>query len=168
MAIIRPRLNDYYSIPFTQDEVDFAIPFLDEDIPLYVDPFRLWTIPSLQDNSLHTAVVNAFNNLGHEFVEGNDSFAIKTLIALTECNEVGLGNSKTRVGKTIGEKTANDILGLYKSIPQINKQGFQHFEEIQLFVDNVSKDRISDITCSIIKSFLIDYTIQECRKYNIP
>lgn len=168
MAIIRPRLNDFHNLPFTQEEVDFAIPFLDEDIPLYVDPFLLWTIPSLQDNSLHTAVVNSFNYLGHNFVKRSDTSSIKTLIELTECNEVGLGNSKTRIGKTIGEKTATEILGLYKNIPQVNKQGFQHFEEIQLFVDNVSKDRISDVTCSIIKSFLIDYTIEQCRKYNIP
>ena len=39
MAIIRPRLIDFYNIPITQEEVDFAIPFLDEDIPLYLDPF---------------------------------------------------------------------------------------------------------------------------------
>ena len=32
--IIRPRLNDFHNLPFTQEEVDFAIPFLDEDIPL--------------------------------------------------------------------------------------------------------------------------------------
>lgn len=37
--IVRPRLNDYYGILLLQDKVDFAIPFLDEDIPLYVDPF---------------------------------------------------------------------------------------------------------------------------------
>lgn len=37
--IIRPRLTDYYDIPLLQSEVDFAIPFMDEDIPLYVDPF---------------------------------------------------------------------------------------------------------------------------------
>lgn len=40
--IIRPRLSDYYNIPLLQAEVDFAIPFMDEDIPLYVDPFLLW------------------------------------------------------------------------------------------------------------------------------
>lgn len=27
MAIVRPRLVDYYNIPITQEEVDFAIPF---------------------------------------------------------------------------------------------------------------------------------------------
>ena len=39
--IIRPRLTDYYDIPLLQSEVDFAIPFMDEDIPLYVDPFLI-------------------------------------------------------------------------------------------------------------------------------
>src|SRR5205814_6758716 len=41
MALIRPRLNDHFALPFTQEEADFAIPFLDDDIPLYVDPFLL-------------------------------------------------------------------------------------------------------------------------------
>lgn len=168
MVIIRPRLNDYHNLPFRQEEVDFAIPFLDEDIPLYVDPFLLWKITSQQDNALHTSVVNSFNQLGHLFAKGNETEARTILIELTECNEVGLGSSKTRQGKIIGEKTADEILTLFKAVPQINKQGFQHFEEIQLFIDNISKDRISDITCSLVKSFLIDFTIEQCQKIGIP
>src|SRR5881392_2820238 len=39
-SLIRPRLNDYYDLPFSQEQVDFAIPLLDDDIPLFVDPFR--------------------------------------------------------------------------------------------------------------------------------
>ena len=31
MQYIRPRLNDYHNLPFTQEEVDFAIPFVSED-----------------------------------------------------------------------------------------------------------------------------------------
>jgi hypothetical protein len=168
MAIVRPRLNDFHNLPFRQEDVDFAIPFLDEDIPLYVDPFLLWKITSQQDNALHNSIVNSFNQLGHLFVNGKDSEARKILIELTECNEVGLGNSKTRQGKRISERTADEILNLFKNIPQVNKQGFQHFEEIQLLVDQISKDRISDISCSLIKSFLIDFTIDQCKKINIP
>lgn len=43
-----------------------------------------------------------------------------------------------------------------------------HFEEVQLFVDQFSKDRVSDIACSFIKSFLIDFTIDQCNKLHIP
>lgn len=168
MTIIRPRLNDFHGLPFLQEEVDFAIPFLDEDIPLYVDPFLLWKINSQQDNSLHTTIVNLFNQLGNYYVNGKENESRKILIELSECSEVGLGNSKTRIGKKIGEKTADAILNLFKVIPQLYKQGFQHFEEIQLLVDNVSKDRISDISCSLIKSFLVDFTIDQCQRLKIP
>jgi len=168
MAIVRPRLNDFYNLPFLQEEVDFAIPFLDEDIPLYIDPFLLWKINSQQDNALHNSIINSFNQLGQQYLKGKESETKNILVELSECNEVGLGNSTTRHGKKIGAKVADEILSLFKIIPQINKQGFQHFEEIQLLVDNISKDRISDISCSLIKSFLVDYTIDQCQKLKIP
>ncbi|MDD4374625.1 MAG: GxxExxY protein [Bacteroidales bacterium] len=167
-SLIRPRLNDFHGLPFTQDEVDFAIPFLDEDVPLYVDPFLLWKSPSLQDNSLHTALTNSFNHLGHIYLKGKEKEDSDYLIISSECQEVGLGTSKNKAGKQIGAKLSNEILSLYKNIPQVTKSGFTHFEEIQLFVDNISKDRISDITCNFIKSFLIDYTIEQCEKNSIP
>lgn len=53
-------------------------------------------------------------------------------------------------------------------MPNYQKNGFSHFEEIQLFVDGISKDRISDIACNFLKSFLIDFTIDQCEKLGIP
>lgn len=167
MAIIRPRLNDFYGISFAQEDVDFGIPFIDEDIPLYIDPFLLWKSPSQQDNSLHLSLINSFNYIGNQFLK-NDDNSIKTIIQISECNEIGLGSSKTKNGKRIGEKLASEILSLYKLIPQISKSGFIHFEEVQLLVNNIAEDRISDITANLIKSFLIDYTIDQCEKHNIP
>jgi hypothetical protein len=168
MVLIRPRLTDCYNLPLTQEEVDFAIPFLDEDIPLYIDPFLLWKSPSMQDNALHTAITNSFNNLGYLMEKGKDIEALEILIRGSECNEVGLGVSKTKKGARIGQKSALNILSLFKDIPQIKKRGFVHFEEIQLFVDQISKDRISDISANFLKSFLIDYTIEQSEKHSIP
>ncbi len=165
--LIRPRLNDYYDLPFSQEEVDFAIPFLDEDVPLYLDPFLLWKSPSQMDNSLHSTITNSFNYLGNLFLK-NEKEAIEILKEISECDEVGLGNSKARRGKKIGDKLSNEILSTFKSIPQIQKHGYEHLEAIQFIIEDFSKDRISDIACNLIKSFLIDYTIQESNKYNIP
>ncbi len=168
MPLIRPRLTDHFGIDVAQENVDFAIPFLDEDIPLSLDPFLLWRSPSQQDNTLHTGIVNSFNHLGHLVRNGTKDEAIKLLIALSECEEVGLGFSETRAGKRIGEKSANDILNLFDVIPQITTGGFTHFEEIQLLVDGISKDRVSDIACNYLMSFLIDFTIDQCQKLGIP
>lgn len=166
--IIRPRLTDHHGILLPQAELDFAIPFFDEDIPLYVDPFLLWRSPSQVDQGLHTSLLNAFNHLGLLVAKGHDNQAAATLIAASECDEVGLGSSRTRQGKRIGEAKAYEIIALFKRIPQYAQSGFRHFEEIQFFVDGISKDRISDICCSFLKSFLIDFTIQQCQRLGIP
>ncbi len=168
MALVRPRLNDFYDLPFSQEHVSFAIPLLDEDLPLYVDPFLLWKSPSQQDNSLHTQIVNSFNYLGSLFLKDRKEEAISLLIKLSECDEVGLGNSRSRKGLRIGPKIAVEILSLFQEIPQVQKSGFTHFEEVQLLVEGVAQDRISDIACNLLMSFLVDYTIGECKTWSIP
>lgn len=168
MALVRPRLNDYHGLAFTQEEAAFAIPFLDDDIPLYVDPFLLWKSPSMQDQALHTALVSSFNYFGYLAKNGKENEAVEALIRISECQEAGLGSALDKQGKRIGEGTAKDILTLFSSIPQVKQGGFEHIEEIQLFVDQIGKDRVSDLTCSLTKSFLIDFTIDQCSKYTIP
>jgi hypothetical protein len=155
-------------LPFSQEQVSFAIPLLDEDLPLSVDPFLLWKSPSQQDNSLHAQIINSFNYLGALYLKGRKEEAIDLLIRHSECDEVGLGNSRSRKGLRIGPKTAVEILCLFQNIPQVQKSGFTHFEEVQLLVDGVAEDRISDIACNLLMSFLVDYTIGECRRWSIP
>ena len=168
MTLIRPRLTDYYGLSQAQAEVDFAIPFLDEDIPLYIDPFLLWKSPSQQDQALHTLLINSLNHQNWLLQKGREIEAERNLIIASECNEVGLGMSATRRGKRIGEGTAHDILDLFRQIPEYGRFGFTHFEEIQFYVDGISKDRISDFTASFLKSFLVDYTAQQCIELRIP
>jgi hypothetical protein len=167
MVLIRPRLTELHGIDVAQVDVDFAIPFLDEDLPLYVDPFLLWKSPSLQDQSLHGAMLAAFNRLGALSQTGQAEQALRIIQQMSECEEVGLGGAATKKGKRIGSATAQEILNLFQAIP-LYSAGFTHFEEIQLFVDGISKDRVSDIACNLLKSFLIDFTIEQCDKWKIP
>lgn len=168
MALIRPRLTEFHGIYKPQAELDFAIPILNEDIPLYVDPFLLWKSPSYQDKSLHGSILNSFNHIGYLAKKGERHKAARQLVIASECDEVGLGLSARRIGKRISETQANEIVSLFDKIPEYSRNGFRHFEEIQLFVDGISKDRISDFSCSLMKSFLIDFTIDQCDKLGIP
>lgn len=166
--ILRPRLNDYHKILLNQDRTDFFIPFLDEDLPLYVDPFLLWKSDASIDSSLHGSLVDSFNYLGAIYSKGNESEAIDILISASECSEVGLGTSSNKRGKRIGKTSANQILNLFKDIPQLKEYGFTHFEEIQFLVEGISKDRISDISCSLLSQFLVEYTQDQCVRHGIP
>lgn len=167
MALVRPRLTEFHDLDVAQADVDFAIPFLNEDLPLYVDPFLLWKSPSLQDQSLHGAMLAAFNRLGALSKRGDTDQAIRMIQQMSECEEAGLGDAAKKKGKRIGSSVASEILSLFQVIP-LYSAGFTHFEEIQLFIDGISKDRVSDIACNLLKSFLIDYTIEQCDKLNIP
>lgn len=166
--LVRPRLTDYHRVHVPQSELDFAIPFLDEDIPLYVDPFLMWKSPSLQDQALHSALISAFNNLGHLAKTGNRTLATEQLVTASECHEVGLGTSATRTGKRFGTKLAAEILSLFEHVDHYFQHGFQHIEELQLLVAGVGQDRISDLACCFLKSFLVDFTHQQCEELGIP
>ena len=166
--LIRPRLTDHFGIHKSQSELDFAIQFLHEDLPLYVDPFLLWKSPSQQDQALHTSITNSFNHLNYLSKKNKTDVAIDTLIELSECSEVGLGVSKSRRGIRIGKEQAADVLRLFTVVPEYSQFGFTHFEVIQLYVAGISKDRVSDIACNYLKSFLIDYTIEQCDDQAIP
>lgn len=168
MALIRPRLTDHHGISAAQESLDFAIPFLDEDLPLYVDPFLLWKSPSQQDQALHTSVVASFNHFGSLAKRGRSTEAVDILVEISECREVGLGHARNKVGHRIGRSAAEDILSIFTSIPQIERGGLDHIEEVQLLVDGISRDRISDFTCNLVKSFLVDYTIDQCTTLGIP
>lgn len=76
VPLIRPRLTDYHGLLLAQSDLDFAIPIVDEDLPLYVDPFLLWSSPSLQDTSLHGSLIDAFNRLGHLAVSRDEKAAV--------------------------------------------------------------------------------------------
>jgi hypothetical protein len=167
MALVRPRLTDHFGIARSQASLDFAIPFLNEDIPLYVDPFLLWKSPAYQDKALHQSLINSFNHFGALAKAGDTNKAVSQLMIASECTEVGLGVSATRTGKRIGQQQAAEILALFSELPRFSL-GVRHLEEIQLFVDGISKDRISDIACSLLKSFLVDFTIDACKSLQIP
>lgn len=168
MALIRPRFTEFHNVYVPQADLDFAIPFLDEDIPLYVDPFLLWKSPSIQDNGLHQLILGGFNNIGALVRTGDTESAVQQLIAASECDEIGLGTSASKRGTRIGRAKAEEILSLFQRIPYYRDHGFRHIEEVQLFVEGIGKDRISDLACNFIKSFLIDYTAQECKALGIP
>jgi hypothetical protein len=125
----------------------------------------MWRSPSLQDTSLHVGLMAAFNHLGQLALDGKRDEAINTLVIASECDEVGLGSSAKRNGRRIGQDKAGEILDIFRRVPRYATHGLSHIEELQFFVEGVSKDRISDFACSFLKSFLIDFTIDQCRHF---
>ncbi len=56
-GLVNPRLSDVFGLVIRQDEVDFVVPHLREDLPLCLDPFLLWRSDQAEYRDLHVALV---------------------------------------------------------------------------------------------------------------
>ena len=59
------------------------------------------------------------------------------------------------------------ILDPLRESPALLERGVRHVEELQLVSTGIGPDRVSDITASLIKAFLISYTQKQCELWNI-
>ena len=167
--IANPRLVDVFGVDFTQDDVDFAIPRLHEDIPLYVDPFLLWISRRSEYQDMHERVLMFFRLVSEKVRSGHPMSAAKLLAGCREPQAMGLGYaSGSRRGSNIGAVLIASILAAHDAIPQLLDGGIRHLEELQLVVPKFAEDRLSDTTSSILKDFFIDYTQRRCAEVGIP
>jgi len=95
--------------------------------------------------------------------------ARKLLEQLREPNEVRLGNSKGRPrGSALGEVLAGDVLEALRQSDAVQSGLLQDLEDTVLMIENIDRDRVSDITINIIREPLIRYTQDMARLYGIP
>ena len=87
---------------------------------------------------------------------------------LGESNEICLGFSRTKPqGKGMGPSDASKIFKSLKESPALRTGIMEDIEDFRIFVDNVDKDKMSDMTANIIKKQLIEYTQSKCAVWGI-
>jgi hypothetical protein len=168
-TIVNPRLIDYFGLNFSQDDVDFAIPRLREDIPLYLDPFLLWSSEDQHYKELHQKLLSFFEDVRLLIAQGRNVDAHALLRRCAEPREMGLGYSLgSKRGSSIGSQLIGNIVQAYNTIPKIANENVNHIEELQLIIPGIAEDRISDITASVLKDFFLEFTVKSARDLNIP
>jgi hypothetical protein len=166
---VNPRLIDYFRLGFTQDDVDFAIPHLQEDLSLSLDPFLLWKSGREDYQRLHSQLLGFFEHLREQVLADRKIQARQVLMECRETRELGIGYSLgSKSGSSIGPKLADSILRVYEVVPQIHETGLEHIGVLGLVVPKLSEDRISDLTAAILKGFFIDFTEMQGREHGIP
>src|SRR5207248_11612371 len=141
----------------SQYEVDFVIPRTGVDVPVGIDPFLLFKSRDPELYGLHEIVVNAFR-AGVESVRGGRIADASELLRFPEVPEIGLGyTQKGKRGSGLGGFLSDLILDTLRESPAMLERGVRHVEELQLVSTGIGPDRVSDITASLIKAFLISY-----------
>src|ERR1700728_2682604 len=101
--MVKRRLIDAFGLPFSQDTVPFAIPHLEEDIPLYLDPFLLWASGGETYRQLHEQLLGFMARFARLAIEGSDAAAQRLLLTCQDPRELGLGYAQgSKRGSFIG------------------------------------------------------------------
>ena len=168
-GLFNPRLSDVFGLVVRQDEVDFVVPHLREDLPLSVDPFLLWKSGRAEYQELHRLLLGFVEQVRIHALAGRIGAAHRLLAEVREPVELGLGYaSGTKRGSAIGPMLSAAIIDTLREVPQIQDTGLDHLEILALLVPKVAEDRISDLTASVIKRWLAEFTTDRCKELGIP
>lgn len=169
-GIFNPRLSDAFGLVIRQDEVDFVVPHLREDLPLYLDPFLLWKSGDPEYRQLHADLLGYVDEVRRHAVDGLAIRARMLLSEVREPAELGLGYAAgTKRGSALGPGTIDGIVRTFQQVPQLQAAaGLDHLEVLSLLVPGIAEDRISDLTASVLKRWLSGFTELRCDKWGIP
>jgi hypothetical protein len=166
--------SKHFSIKRTAQD-DWFDPILNADTDLFLDPFLVFKEGAGFWSDAHTRIIKHFDRAFLLISEGNcnaKSLQYKKAVALLifrEPRELCLGyTAKGTAGAGSGLGYARTIA---HAIVEAVKRGLKHpkhFEELGILNEGIGPDRISDITCTILKERLVRYTQAIAKRHGLP
>lgn len=158
-----------FGIAKSQAELDFVNVNLDEDTPLYIDPYALTTKDDDWSIDCHSLVVSFFENILIAIRDNNTKRGIELLSRLSEPKETRLGVTEYGSdGRGIGPTQALAIFNALKQSRAAKTGLLEDLSDFALFIPSIGRDKISDMTTNIIRGPLIKYTQSQCELYSVP
>lgn len=150
-------------------------PVLARDTKLFIDPFLIFECSddlfkdsydktiSFFDRAFEIAAVSKKSDKDIRYKQ------LKRMMSFPEVEEICLGYAESDTGGAgSGGKFSKIIVdSIYESI-ELGIENYNFFEEIGLFNLGFGCDRISDMTATLIKKELVEYTQNICTKHKIP
>jgi hypothetical protein len=134
-----------------------------------LDPYFISKCDFPFAEAAHYSLQTYFEHLLSLLRSGLTSEAAELFSHLSESNDVCMGMSS---GKPRGHGMGpDDTAAIFKSLHKSRAMQtgiMEDIEDFRLFVPNVDKDKVSDMTANIIKWQLIQYTIEQCELHGIP
>ncbi len=163
------RISEKFKLKCKQPELDFVDIIIDNDTPLFIDPyvFRFRDDPfSIECNNL---IVDFFEQV-LRLIQSKDTRLAEILLnSLGEPEETHLGVSEDSIqGRGVGRKQARQILDSLKNSEAARTGLLRDLSDCQLMIRGISYDKISDMATNIIREKLIEYTQEQCKLYSIP
>lgn len=162
------KISEHFNLGKSQYELDFVDIDTDEDIPLFLDPYYISKCDFPFAQKAYASIRSYFEYLlallrAENYEKAEDIFSY-----LGETNDIcfGLSEGKPR-GHGMGPSDTPRIFANLIKSGAVKTGYMEDIEDFRLFVPNVDKDKVSDMTANIIKKHLLDYTEEQCKLNNI-
>ncbi|TRO62492.1 hypothetical protein [Streptomyces sp. IB201691-2A2] len=156
-------------------EFDWFDPILENDTLLFVDPFLVFADTDADWHQAYGEMMeyfqSAFELLASSQLKPQHQYFKRTLslMEFPEPSEFRLGfASKNSEGSGSGPGLAKKVVEAMSQAIRRGMVDIEHFEELGILVSGINKDRISDITCNLLKPRLIKYTQDICHTFDVP
>lgn len=162
------KISELFNLNKTQYELDFVDIDPNVDTPLFLDPYYISKCEFPFAADAYVSIRSYFEFLLALLRGGRVEQARELFSHLGESNDVCLGMSRGKPqGRGMGPKDTDVIFKELLKSRAIFSGVMEDIEDFRIFVPNVDRDKVSDMTANIIKLHLLDYTIQQCKLHNI-
>lgn len=167
--ITRQWFSSYFGVNLPQYELPFVDFDLKSDVPLYIDPYAITKDPSDLAARCHNIIRSYFQAL-LDAIRGENRQEIRRLIRghFSEPDEIHLGVSRVaRKGRGIGQRQEDQIVEALAKSDAARKGVIQAIQELELHIDGIGPDKISDLVGNLLLSELAQYTGEICQEFAV-
>jgi hypothetical protein len=162
------KISEIFYLEKSQRELDFIDINIEKDLPLFLDPYFIGTLPDPWAVAANRTIQSFFQHVIGLLNAGQRAQTRNLFQYLHEPNETCLGVSTTRPrGRGVGIDEATAIFDSIINSRAIEYGVVNNLEDFSIFVDNVGKDKISDLTTNLIRKHLVEYTQNQCKLHGI-
>lgn len=144
------------------------------DLPLFVDPFLLFTSNKQEYKTLHEEIIKYLKYLRDKSVGGQvNTGLLKGWFCFHEVHQNCLGfclngNKGAGLGLAFAKALNSNLHNLFRDFGEEYVTKGSHLEKLMLIRERVGKDNISDFTTNLIKGYLLQYTQSFAKKHINP
>ncbi len=163
------RISRFFGLSKSQAELDFIDIDTRRDKFLFIDPFLLSNNKDEWSISVSHTIQSFFQYVLDNIRAGRLTEARVAFRHLNEPNDTCLGMSSGRPqGRGVGHDNADDLFNAIQQSDAVQTGLVEHIQDANLFIENIGRDKISDMTTNIIRKHLIDYTVSQANLWDMP
>jgi hypothetical protein len=170
--MLKIYFSDYFEVEpqILEDYGAFNVSLI-TDLPLFVDPFRLFNSNKRHYKRLHDNIIDYLKFLRDKSVAGNiDIGLLKGLYTFKEVNQNWFGfsiegNKGRGLGLDFARSLDRNLNVIFTDFGKEKITSGSHLEKLCLIKSGVGKDNISDFTTNLIKEYLLKYTQTFAQKH---